>query len=174
MSFTSRTVFTYPAAHYVCDQALISGNLGEYRTRLFTQFDDVSLELGCEPPLGLCGSLGCGCRLESCVCTHARQYRAWVHSQQDGFTGRLRCGTPQANSTISNCEAFQSRRMQARFRPDGGKPAYIHTLNGAGLAVGRALVAVLENHQQADGSVLTPKVLEPYMGGLTVLKKASN
>jgi len=64
--------------------------------------------------------------------------------------------------------------MQARFRPDGGKPTYVHTLNGAGLAVGRALVAVLENHQQADGSVLTPKVLEPYMGGLTVLKKASN
>jgi len=77
-------------------------------------------------------------------------------------------------SSISNCEAFQARRMQARFRPDAGKPEYVHTLNGSGLAVGRALVAVLENYQQADGSVLIPKVLEPYMGGLTVLKKASD
>jgi seryl-tRNA synthetase len=76
-------------------------------------------------------------------------------------------------SSISNCEAFQARRMQARFRPEAGKPEYLHTLNGSGLAVGRALVAVLENYQQADGSVLVPKVLEPYMGGLTVLKGAS-
>ncbi len=76
-------------------------------------------------------------------------------------------------SSVSNCEAFQARRMQARFRPGSGKPEYVHTLNGSGLAVGRALVAVLENCQQADGSVLVPTVLQPYMGGLTLLTPQS-
>lgn len=70
-------------------------------------------------------------------------------------------------SSVSNCEAFQARRMQARFRPAGSKkPELVHTLNGSGLAVGRALVAILENNQQEDGSILIPKVLHPYMGGL--------
>ncbi len=73
-------------------------------------------------------------------------------------------------SSLSNCEAFQSRRMQARFRNAAGKPELVHTLNGSGLAVGRTLVAVLENYQQADGSVEIPAVLRPYMGGLTHLK----
>lgn len=70
-------------------------------------------------------------------------------------------------SSCSNFEAFQARRMQARFRNAQGKPELLHTLNGSGLAVGRTLVAVLENYQQADGSVLVPEVLRPYMGGLT-------
>jgi seryl-tRNA synthetase len=73
-------------------------------------------------------------------------------------------------SSCSNCEAFQARRMQARFRNAQGKPELVHTLNGSGLAVGRALVAVLENHQQADGSVRVPKLLQPYLGGLEVLR----
>ncbi|MGK5073623.1 serine--tRNA ligase [Janthinobacterium sp. ZB1P44] len=73
-------------------------------------------------------------------------------------------------SSLSNCEAFQARRMQARFRNAAGKPELAHTLNGSGLAVGRTLVAVLENYQQADGSVEIPAVLRPYMGGLTHLK----
>ena len=73
-------------------------------------------------------------------------------------------------SSLSNCEAFQARRMQARFRNPQGKPEMVHTLNGSGLAVGRTLVAVLENYQQADGSVEIPAVLRPYMGGLTHLK----
>jgi seryl-tRNA synthetase len=77
-------------------------------------------------------------------------------------------------SSCSNMGAFQARRMQARFRPivsgQQGKPELVHTLNGSGLAVGRALVAVLENYQQADGSVVVPEVLRPYMGGLAVLK----
>ncbi|WP_373991472.1 serine--tRNA ligase [Duganella sp. BuS-21] len=73
-------------------------------------------------------------------------------------------------SSLSNCEAFQARRMQARFRNAQGKPELLHTLNGSGLAVGRTLVAVLENYQQADGSVEIPDVLRPYMGGLTHLK----
>lgn len=69
-------------------------------------------------------------------------------------------------SSLSNCEAFQARRMQARFRNAQGKPELAHTLNGSGLAVGRTLVAILENYQQADGSVEIPEVLWPYMGGL--------
>lgn len=73
-------------------------------------------------------------------------------------------------SSISVCGDFQARRMQARFKPaDGGKPQYVHTLNGSGLAVGRTLIAVVENGQQADGSVRIPTVLVPYMGGNTVL-----
>ena len=73
-------------------------------------------------------------------------------------------------SSCSNCEAFQARRMQARWRnPEGGKPEAVHTLNGSGVAVGRALVAVLENYQNEDGSVRVPAALEPYMGGLAAL-----
>jgi seryl-tRNA synthetase len=73
-------------------------------------------------------------------------------------------------SSCSNCEAFQARRMQARFRNAQGKTEFVHTLNGSGLAVGRALVAVLENHQQADGSIRVPAALRPYLGGLEVLR----
>jgi len=69
-------------------------------------------------------------------------------------------------SSCSNFEAFQARRMQTRYRTESGKPDYVHTLNGSGLAVGRALIAVLENYQQKDGSVTVPKVLVPLMGGL--------
>ncbi len=68
-------------------------------------------------------------------------------------------------SSVSNCEAFQARRMQARFRSAQGKVELVHTLNGSGLAVGRALVAVLENYQQADGSVIVPSSLRPFMDG---------
>ncbi|HET7222078.1 MAG TPA: serine--tRNA ligase [Rhodanobacteraceae bacterium] len=76
-------------------------------------------------------------------------------------------------SSLSNCEAFQARRMQARFRNAQGKPELLHTLNGSGLAVGRTLVAVLENYQQADGSVTIPAALRPYMGGLERLAPAA-
>jgi len=73
-------------------------------------------------------------------------------------------------SSVSNCESFQARRMQAPWRnPVTGKPELVHTLNGSGVAVGRALVAVLENYQQADGSVRVPAVLRPYMGGIDVI-----
>jgi len=76
-------------------------------------------------------------------------------------------------SSCSNCEAFQARRMQARWRnPETGKPEPVHTLNGSGVAVGRALVAVLENCQQEDGSVVVPAVLRPYLGGVDRLKPA--
>ena len=73
-------------------------------------------------------------------------------------------------SSISNCEAFQARRMQARFKNAKGKNEFVHTLNGSGLAVGRCLVAVLENYQQADGSVVVPEALRPYMGGIERLQ----
>lgn len=79
-------------------------------------------------------------------------------------------GTYREISSISNMEAFQARRMQARFRNALGKPELLHTLNGSGLAVGRTLVAVLENFQQADGSVEIPAVLHPYMAGVTRLQ----
>jgi len=72
-------------------------------------------------------------------------------------------------SSVSNCEAFQARRLQARFRNESGKPELVHTLNGSGLAVGRTLVAVLENYQNADGSVTVPEVLRPYMNNLAVI-----
>ncbi|MDL5032373.1 serine--tRNA ligase [Pelomonas sp. APW6] len=73
-------------------------------------------------------------------------------------------------SSCSNCEAFQARRMQARFKNAQGKNELVHTLNGSGLAVGRTLVAVLENYQNADGSITVPEALRPYLGGLAVLK----
>jgi seryl-tRNA synthetase len=69
-------------------------------------------------------------------------------------------------SSCSNCEDFQARRAQIRYRQEKGKPNFVHTLNGSGLAVGRTVVAILENYQQKDGSVLIPKVLQPYMDGL--------
>ena len=73
-------------------------------------------------------------------------------------------------SSCSNFKEFQARRMKARWRnPDTGKPEFLHTLNGSGLAVGRTLVAVLENYQQADGSIVIPEVLRPYMNGMEKL-----
>ena len=76
-------------------------------------------------------------------------------------------------SSVSNCEAFQARRLQARFKNAQGKNEFVHTLNGSGLAVGRTLVAILENFQRADGSVEIPAVLQPYMGGMTQLSPSA-
>ena len=74
-------------------------------------------------------------------------------------------------SSCSNCEDFQARRMNTRYRPkDGGKPRFVHTLNGSGIAIGRTLIAVIENYQQEDGSFLVPDVLRPYMNGVTTVK----
>ena len=75
-------------------------------------------------------------------------------------------------SSCSNFEDFQARRANIRFRPDApkSKPQFLHTINGSGLAVGRTLVAVLENYQQEDGSIIIPEALSAYMGGLTVIK----
>ena len=88
----------------------------------------------------------------------ARTYdlEVWVPAQQ----------TYREISSCSNCEAFQARRMQARFKNAQGKNDWVHTLNGSGLAVGRTLVAVLENGQNEDGSITLPAALKPYLGGL--------
>ena len=77
------------------------------------------------------------------------------------------CGEWLEVSSCSSFKDFQARRANIRYRPeDGAKPEYVHTLNGSGLAVGRTLVAILENYQQADGSVVVPEALRPYMHGL--------
>jgi seryl-tRNA synthetase len=76
-------------------------------------------------------------------------------------------------SSCSVCGDFQARRMEARFRRAGGKPEYVHTLNGSGLAIGRTLIAILENYQQQDGSVAMPDALVPYMGGVKRIEKAA-
>jgi seryl-tRNA synthetase len=94
--------------------------------------------------------------------TKTHDLEVWVPAQ----------GTYREISSVSNCEAFQARRLQARFKNAQGKNELVHTLNGSGLAVGRALVAVLENYQNADGSVSVPAVLVPYMVGVTVLTAA--
>ena len=92
--------------------------------------------------------------------TRTHDLEVWVPAQN----------TYREISSVSNCEAFQARRLQARFKNAQGKNELVHTLNGSGLAVGRALVAVLENYQNADGSITVPEALRPYMGGLTLLK----
>ena len=92
----------------------------------------------------------------------------WASDRPRPTTWKSGCPGQEAYreiSSVSNCEAFQARRMQTRFKNAQGKTELVHTLNGSGLAVGRTLVAVLENYQQADGSVVVPEVLRPYMGG---------
>src|SRR6185503_3351438 len=75
-------------------------------------------------------------------------------------------------SSCSNCTDFQARRANIRYRPEAGaKPRFVHTLNGSGLAIGRTLIAIIENYQQADGSVVVPEVLRPYMGGLQRIER---
>ena len=108
-------------------------------------------------------------------------YRVIVLSTGDmGFSARktydIEVWLPGQNayreiSSCSNCGEFQARRMKARFRSPGEKGTrFVHTLNGSGLAVGRTLIAVLENYQQADGSIRVPEVLKPYLGGLEVIR----
>lgn len=92
--------------------------------------------------------------------TKTYDLEVWVPSQN----------TWREISSVSNCEGFQARRMGARYKNEQGKNEYLHTLNGSGVAVGRALVGVMENYQQADGSIVVPEVLRPYMGGVEVLK----
>jgi len=75
-------------------------------------------------------------------------------------------------SSCSVCGDFQARRMNARFRGKDGKPQFVHTLNGSGVAVGRALIAVMETYQQENGAIAVPDVLQPYMGGSKLIEKA--
>lgn len=113
-----------------------------------------ALELPYRVMLLCAGDMGFGAR-------KTYDLEVWLPSQQ----------TYREISSCSNCGDFQARRMEARFKREGEKkPEYLHTLNGSGVAVGRALLAVLENHQNADGSVTIPAALRPYMGGIEVLK----
>ena len=92
----------------------------------------------------------------------------WLPGQEEG------AGAYREISSCSNCGPFQARRMKARFRPQGSKDTqFVHTLNGSGLAIGRTMIAVLENYQQEDGSIAIPEALQPYMGGDTVIKNES-
>jgi seryl-tRNA synthetase len=90
----------------------------------------------------------------------------WMPGQGEG-------GAYREISSCSVCGDFQARRMDARYRASDGKPRFVHTLNGSGTAVGRALIAVIETYQQADGSIAVPDVLQPYMGGLKVIAKGT-
>lgn len=88
----------------------------------------------------------------------------WMPGQGEG-------GAYREISSCSVCGDFQARRMDARYRAADGRPRFVHTLNGSGTAVGRALIAVMETYQQEDGSIVVPDVLQPYMGGLKVIGK---
>jgi seryl-tRNA synthetase len=91
----------------------------------------------------------------------------WLPGQDEGK------GAYREISSCSNCGDFQARRMNARYKPKGAKDTrFVHTLNGSGVAVGRALIAVLENYQEADGSIRVPEALKPYMGGLAKIESA--
>ena len=149
------------------------------------QFDKVELVTICRPEDSLAEHERMTAAAESILQALALPYRKMLLCAGDmGFTARKTYdlevwlpgqGAYREISSISNCGDFQARRMDARFRPANGpagekaKPEFVHTLNGSGLAVGRTLVAVLENCQQADGSVAVPAVLHPYMGGITRL-----
>jgi seryl-tRNA synthetase len=88
----------------------------------------------------------------------------WMPGQGDG-------GAYREISSCSVCGDFQARRMDARYRGPDNKPRFVHTLNGSGTAVGRALIAVIETYQQEDGSIAVPDVLQPYMGGMKVISR---
>ncbi len=145
------------------------------------QFDKVELVTICRPEDSPAEHERMTAAAESILQALELPYRKMLLCAGDmGFTARKTYdlevwlpgqGAYREISSISNCGDFQARRMDARFRPAGekAKPEFVHTLNGSGLAVGRTLVAVLENCQQADGSVEVPAVLHPYMGGITRL-----
>ena len=114
---------------------------------------------------------GSSCRTARCCCAPA----TWASRRRRPTTSKCGCRARRRYREISSCsntEAFQARRANIKFRAGGtGKAEFVHTLNGSGLAVGRTLIAILENYQQADGSVVVPAALRPYMGGLEVISK---
>jgi len=145
------------------------------------QFDKVELVQIVEPEQSYLGHEELTAHAEAILKMLELPYRTMVLCTGDmGFSSAktydIEVWLPAQNayreiSSCSNFEAFQARRMQARFRREKGKPELAHTLNGSGLAVGRTLVAILENYQNADGSVTIPPVLRPYMGGVEKLSR---
>ena len=147
------------------------------------QFDKVELVTVCRPDQSAAEHEKMTAAAEAILRALELPYRKMLLCAGDmGFTARktfdLEVWLPGQQayreiSSVSNCGDFQARRMNTRFRPEGAKGTeFVHTLNGSGLAVGRTLVAVLENYQQEDGSVEVPAVLVPYMGGITKLTPA--
>ncbi len=144
------------------------------------QFEKVELVTVCKPQDSAAEHERMTAAAESILQALTLPYRKVILCSGDmGFTARKTYdlevwlpgqGAYREISSCSNCGDFQARRMNTRYRPEGGKGTeFVHTLNGSGLAVGRTLVAVLENYQQEDGSVLIPEVLQPYMGGIDTL-----
>ena len=165
---------------YVCHSPCFRSEAGAYGkdTRGMIrqhQFDKVELVQIVHPDQARDGHEALTAHAEAILQKLGLPYRTMVLCTGDmGFSSAktydLEVWLPAQNtyreiSSCSNFEAFQARRMQARFRNAKGKPELAHTLNGSGLAVGRTLVAILENYQNADGSVTIPAALRPYMGG---------
>jgi seryl-tRNA synthetase len=144
------------------------------------QFDKVEMYIYCEPEESAPALERMLAHAEETCAQLGFAYRVIELCTGDlGFTARKTydvevwapgCGEWLEVSSLSNCGDFQARRANARFRPSAGsKPRYVHTLNGSGLGLPRTLIAVLENYQQADGSVVVPEVLKPWMGGVDVI-----
>ena len=143
------------------------------------QFDKVEMYIFCKPPdsdaelermrehaEATCAELGLTYRVKQ-LCTADIGFSARI-------TYDLEVWAPGCNewlevSSVSNCGEFQARRANVKHKRDGGKPEFVHTLNGSGLGLPRTLIAVLENYQQADGSIVVPEVLRPWMGGIEVI-----
>jgi seryl-tRNA synthetase len=130
-----------------------------------TSYDE--LEAMVEDGLDVCRRLGLPYRLVQ-MCTGDLGFTA--AKKYDIEVWAAGCGEWLEVSSLSNCEAFQARRANIRYRPEpGAKPRFVHTLNGSGLALPRIMIAVIENYQQADGSVVVPQVLRPWMGGVEII-----
>jgi seryl-tRNA synthetase len=132
-----------------------------------TSYDE--LEALVEDGLDMCRRLGVPHRLIQ-MCTGDLGFTA--AKKYDIEIWAPGCGEWLEVSSLSNCEAFQARRANIRYRPEAGaKPRFVHTLNGSGLALPRVMIAIMENYQQADGSITVPEVLRPWMGGIEVIGK---
>jgi len=120
-----------------------------------------------EDGLEICRRLGLPCRVVQ-MCTGDLGFTA--AKKYDIETWAAGCGEWLEVSSLSNCEDYQARRANIRYRPEkGAKTRFVHTLNGSGLALPRIMIAIIENYQQADGTVVVPEVLRPWMGGLDVI-----
>ncbi|MDY6877917.1 MAG: serine--tRNA ligase [Chloroflexota bacterium] len=134
-------------------------------TRPETSYDE--LELMLEDALDLCRRLDIACRILE-LCTGDLSFHSTKTYDIEMWAPG--CGEWLEVSSLSNCETFQARRANIRYRPErGAKPHFVHTLNGSGLALPRVMIAVMENYQQADGSIVVPKVLRPWMGSVEVI-----
>jgi seryl-tRNA synthetase len=147
------------------------------------QFDKVEMYIFCKPEDSdaqlekmradaeqTCAELGLAYRVKQ-LCTGDLGFGARITYDVEAWAPG--CGEWLEVTSVSNCGDFQARRANVRFRREvGAKPEFVHTLNGSGLGLPRTLIAVLENYQQADGSIVVPEVLRPWMGGIDVIRNA--